>query len=287
MAGVEGRVVAVTGAGNGLGREYALVLARAGARVVVNDLGGSRDGSGSDAAAADAVVEEIRAAGGEAAASYDTVAEAAGGAAVVATALEAFGRIDGVVANAGILRDSAFHKMSEADWDAVQKVHLSGAFHVLRAAWPHFREQRHGRVVVAASTSGIYGNFGQANYGAAKGGLIGLIRTLAIEGGRYGILANAIAPMAATRMTADIAAPELLEKLSPAHVAPVVGHLVSDECTDSGSVFVAGGGQVHRVAQFMTKGVTFSDVPSIEQVADRWSEVTDLSSAVPGMNPVG
>jgi NAD(P)-dependent dehydrogenase (short-subunit alcohol dehydrogenase family) len=263
------------------------VLARAGARVVVNDLGGSRDGSGSDAAAADAVVEEIRAAGGEAAASYDTVAEAAGGAAVVATALEAFGRIDGVVANAGILRDSAFHKMSEADWDAVQKVHLSGAFHVLRAAWPHFREQRHGRVVVAASTSGIYGNFGQANYGAAKGGLIGLIRTLAIEGGRYGILANAIAPMAATRMTADIAAPELLEKLSPAHVAPVVGHLVSDECTDSGSVFVAGGGQVHRVAQFMTKGVTFSDVPSIEQVADRWSEVTDLSSAVPGMNPVG
>jgi NAD(P)-dependent dehydrogenase (short-subunit alcohol dehydrogenase family) len=142
-------------------------------------------------------------------------------------------------------------------------------------------------VVVAASTSGIYGNFGQANYGAAKGGLIGLIRTLAIEGGRYGILANAIAPMAATRMTADIAAPELLEKLSPAHVAPVVGHLVSDECTDSGSVFVAGGGQVHRVAQFMTKGVTFSDVPSIEQVADRWSEVTDLSSAVPGMNPVG
>jgi NAD(P)-dependent dehydrogenase (short-subunit alcohol dehydrogenase family) len=287
MAGVEGRVVAVTGAGNGLGREYTLVLARAGARVVVNDLGGSRDGSGSDAAAADAVVEEIRAAGGEAAASYDTVAEAAGGAAVVATALEAFGRIDGVVANAGILRDSAFHKMSEADWDAVQKVHLSGAFHVLRAAWPHFREQRHGRVVVAASTSGIYGNFGQANYGAAKGGLIGLIRTLAIEGGRYGILANAIAPMAATRMTADIAAPELLEKLSPAHVAPVVGHLVSDECTDSGSVFVAGGGQVHRVAQFMTKGVTFSDVPSIEQVADRWSEVTDLSSAVPGMNPVG
>jgi NAD(P)-dependent dehydrogenase (short-subunit alcohol dehydrogenase family) len=287
MAGVEGRVVAVTGAGNGLGREYARVLAAAGARVVVNDLGGSRNGSGSDQAAADAVVDEIRAAGREAVASYDSVAEAAGGAAVVATALDAFGRIDGVVANAGILRDGAFHKMSEADWDAVQKVHLYGAFHVVRAAWPHLREQRHGRIVVAASTSGIYGNFGQANYGAAKGGLIGLVQTLAIEGRKYGVLANAIAPMAATRMTADIATPELLERLTPAHVAPVVGHLLSDECTDSGSVLVAGGGQVHRVAQFMTKGVTFSDVPSIEQVADRWSEVTDLSSAVPGMNPVG
>jgi NAD(P)-dependent dehydrogenase (short-subunit alcohol dehydrogenase family) len=287
MAGVEGRVVAVTGAGNGLGREYARVLAAAGARVVVNDLGGSRDGSGSDQAAADAVVDEIRAAGREAVASYDSVAEAAGGAAVVATALDAFGRIDGVVANAGILRDGAFHKMSEADWDAVQKVHLYGAFHVVRAAWPHLREQRHGRIVVAASTSGIYGNFGQANYGAAKGGLIGLVQTLAIEGRKYGVLANAIAPMAATRMTADIATPELLERLTPAHVAPVVGHLLSDECTDSGSVLVAGGGQVHRVAQFMTKGVTFSDVPSIEQVADRWSEVTDLSSAVPGVNPVG
>ncbi|MDT7741844.1 MAG: hypothetical protein QOE59_922 [Actinomycetota bacterium] len=287
MAGVEGRVVAVTGAGNGLGREYARVLAAAGARVVVNDLGGSRNGSGSDQAAADAVVDEIRAAGREAVASYDSVAEAAGGAAVVATALDAFGRIDGVVANAGILRDGAFHKMSEADWDAVQKVHLYGAFHVVRAAWPHLREQRHGRIVVAASTSGIYGNFGQANYGAAKGGLIGLVQTLAIEGRKYGVLANAIAPMAATRMTADIATPELLERLTPAHVAPVVGHLLSDECTDSGSVLVAGGGQVHRVAQFMTKGVTFSDVPSIEQVADRWSEVTDLSSAVPGVNPVG
>jgi NAD(P)-dependent dehydrogenase (short-subunit alcohol dehydrogenase family) len=287
MSGVEGRVVAITGAGGGLGREYALALAAAGARVVVNDLGGARDGTGSGSEAADRVVAEIRDAGGEAAPSHDGVADETGGAAVVQAALDAFGRIDGVVANAGILRDAAFHKMTEADWDAVQKVHLYGAFHVVRAAWPHFREQRRGRVVVAASTSGIYGNFGQANYGAAKGGLIGLVQTLAIEGGRYGITANAIAPMAATRMTADVAPREILEKLAPAHVAPVVAYLLSDECTDSGSVIVAGGGQVHQVTQFMTKGVTFAEVPTLEQVADRWSEVTDLSGAVPGVNPVG
>jgi NAD(P)-dependent dehydrogenase (short-subunit alcohol dehydrogenase family) len=286
MAGVEGRVVAVTGAGNGLGREYALVLARAGARVVVNDLGGARDGSGAGSAAADAVVAEITTAGGDAVANYDNVASEAGGAAVVQTALDAFGRIDGVVANAGILRDSAFHKMTVADWDAVQQVHLYGSFYVIHAAWPHFREQRHGRVVVATSTSGIYGNFGQANYGAAKGGLVGLINTLAIEGARYNITANAIAPMAATRMTEDIAPAELLEKLSPAHVAPVVGYLLTDEASETGSILVAGGGQVHRVRQFQTKGVVFGDVPSIDQVADRWDEIVDLTGAVPGTNPV-
>ncbi|WP_433799843.1 SDR family NAD(P)-dependent oxidoreductase [Actinomycetospora sp. CA-084318] len=287
MAGVEGRVIAVTGAGNGLGRQYALVLAAAGARVVVNDLGGARDGSGGGSSAADAVVEEIRAAGHEAVANYESVATEEGGAAIVRSALDAFGRIDGVVANAGILRDKAFHTMTAQDWDAVQQVHLDGGFHVLRAAWPHFREQRHGRVVVATSTSGIYGNFGQANYGAAKGGLIGLINTLAIEGARHGILANAIAPMAATRMTEDIAPPEVLAALDPAHVAPVVGHLLTDECTETGAVLVAGGGQVHRVRQFRSKGVTFAEVPTIEQVGDRWADIVDLDGAVPGTNPVG
>jgi NAD(P)-dependent dehydrogenase (short-subunit alcohol dehydrogenase family) len=287
MAGVEGRVIAVTGAGGGLGREYALLLARSGAKVVVNDLGGARDGSGAGNTAADTVVAEIRESGGEAVANHDSVATPEGGAAVVQTALDAFGRIDGVVANAGILRDGAFYKMPPAAWDAVMKVHLYGAFNVIQPAFVHFREQRHGRIVVATSTSGIYGNFGQANYGAAKSGLIGLIQTLAIEGRKYNIQANAIAPIAATRMTEDIAPPEFLAKLPPAHVAPVVGYLLTDESTDTGSVLVAGGGNIHRVAQFQTKGVTFADVPTIGQVADRWSEIVGLDGAVPGVNPLG
>ncbi|HUR75044.1 MAG TPA: SDR family NAD(P)-dependent oxidoreductase [Sporichthya sp.] len=287
MAGVRDRVVVITGAGNGLGREYALTLAASGAKVVVNDLGGARDGTGSGALAADKVVHEITAAAGTAVANYDSVATAEGGAAIVQTALDAFGRIDGVIANAGILRDRAFHKMSAEDFDAVVQVHLYGAFHTIRAAWPHLREQQHGRVVVATSTSGIFGNFGQSNYGAAKGGLIGLVNTLAIEGRKAGVLANAVAPMAATRMTEDVAPPEVLAALSPAHVAPVVGHLCSDELTESGSVFVVGGGRVYRVAQFQTKGVTFAEVPSIEEVGRRWNEISDLDGAVAGINPVG
>jgi NAD(P)-dependent dehydrogenase (short-subunit alcohol dehydrogenase family) len=287
MAGVQDRVIVVTGAGNGLGREYALTLAKGGAKVVVNDLGGSRDGTGGGSAAADAVVADIKAAGGEATANYDSVATEAGGAAIVATALEAYGRIDGVIANAGILRDRAFHKMSAEDWDAVLQVHLYGAFHTIRAAWPHLREQQHGRIVVATSTSGIFGNFGQANYGAAKAGLIGLINTLAIEGRKANVYANAVAPMAATRMTEDIAPAEVLAALPPEHVAPIVGHLCSDEMTDTGQVFVVGGGRVYRVAQFQSKGVTFPDVPSMADVAARWSEITDLGNAEIGANPVG
>ncbi|MGQ0465079.1 MAG: SDR family NAD(P)-dependent oxidoreductase [Sporichthyaceae bacterium] len=287
MAGVQDRVIVVTGAGNGLGREYALTLAAGGSKVVVNDLGGSRDGTGGGSSAADAVVAEIAAAGGQAVANYDSVSTEAGGAAIVQTALDAYGRIDGVIANAGILRDRAFHKLSAEDWDAVLQVHLYGTFHTIRAAWPHLREQQHGRIVVATSTSGIFGNFGQANYGAAKAGMIGLINTLAIEGRKANVLANAVAPMAATRMTEDIAPAEVLAALPPAHVAPVVGHLCSDELTDSGQVFVVGGGRVYRVAQFQSKGVTFADVPSIADVASRWSEITDLGGADVGRNPVG
>ncbi|MBA3743892.1 SDR family NAD(P)-dependent oxidoreductase [Sporichthya sp.] len=287
MAGVQDRVIVITGAGNGLGREYALTLAASGAKVVVNDLGGSRDGTGAGSAAADAVVQEITPAGGAAVANYDSVATADGGKAIVQTALDAFGRIDGVIANAGILHDKAFHKMSFEDWDSVLQVHLYGAFNTIHAAWPHLREQQHGRIVVATSTSGIFGNFGQSNYGAAKSGMIGLINTLAIEGRKANVFANAVAPMAATRMTQDAAPPEVLAALGPEHVAPVVGHLCSDELTESGSVLVVGGGRVYRVAQFQTKGVTFAEVPSIEEVGRRWNEISDVDGAVLGINPVG
>jgi len=287
MSGVEGRVVVVTGAGGGLGRDYALLLAENGAKVVVNDLGGARDGSGAGSEMADAVVEEIKAAGGEAVASYDSVATTEGAEAIVATALKEFGAIHGIVNNAGILRDMSFAKMTDEAWDLVVKVHLYGGYNVTKAAWPHFRAQEFGRIVMAASTSGLFGNFGQSNYGAAKLGLVGLVNTLALEGGRANIYANAIAPMAATRMTADIAPQEVLDQLPAAHVSPVVGYLLTEESTENGSVFVVGGGQVYRVAQFQNKGVVFPTPPSIEQVADSWDAITDMSGAVLGSNPVG
>jgi len=287
MPGVSDRVIVVTGAGGGLGREYALLLAREGARVVVNDLGGARDGSGAGSTMADAVVAEIKETGGLAVANYDSVATEEGAQSLIQTALDEFGAVHGVVNNAGILRDGAFHKMTSDNWDAVQKVHLYGGYNVTRAAWPHFREQQFGRIVVAASTSGLYGNFGQANYGAAKLGLVGLINTLAIEGAKSNITANAVAPLAATRMTEDVASPEFLEKLPPAHVAPVVGYLLTEECEDTASVFVVGGGLVQRVAQFQNKGVNFSEPPTVDQVAERWSDITDMTGAVPGVNPLG
>lgn len=287
MAGLDGRVVIITGAGGGLGREYALLVADEGARVVVNDLGGARDGSGAGQAMADAVVDEIRQRGGTALANYDNIATEDGARSVVDAALAEFGTVDGIVNNAGILRDGAFHKMDSQNWDAVLKVHLYGGYYVTRAAWPHLRENKFGRVVMATSTSGLFGNFGQANYGAAKLGLVGLTNTLAIEGAKYGILVNAVAPMAATRMTTDIAPPELLDKLPAAQVAPVVGYLLSEQCTDTAGVYVVGGGNVQRVAQFQNKGVSFSEPPTVDELTARWSEISDLSNVELGTNPVG
>jgi NAD(P)-dependent dehydrogenase (short-subunit alcohol dehydrogenase family) len=279
MPGVQDRVVVITGAGGGLGREYALTLAREGACVVVNDLGGARDGTGAGSAMADRVVEEIRAAGGRAAANYDSVATEAGGAAIIQTALDEFGAIHAVVSNAGILRDGTFHKMTAENFNAVVQVHLYGGYNVVRAAWPHFREQSFGRVVVATSTSGLFGNFGQANYGAAKLGLVGLINTLAIEGAKYSIKANAVAPIAATRMTEDLLPPEALARIGPQFVAPVVSYLCSEEVPETGSVFIVGGGKVQRAALFQNDGVTFDSPPSVDEVAARWSEIADLATA--------
>jgi NAD(P)-dependent dehydrogenase (short-subunit alcohol dehydrogenase family) len=279
MPGLQDRVIVVTGAGGGLGREYALTLAQEGAIVVINDLGGARDGTGAGSAMADQVVAEINDAGGRAVANYDSVADADGAANIIKTALDEFGAVHGVVSNAGILRDSTFHKMTFDNWDAVLKVHLYGAYNVLRAAWPHFREQRCGRVVVATSTSGLFGNFGQANYSAAKLGLVGLINTLAQEGAKYNIKANAVAPIAATRMTQDILAPEVLAKVTPRFVAPVVAHLCSEEVAETASVFIVGGGKVQRAALFQNDGVTFADPPSVDDVSAKWSDITDLSTA--------
>lgn len=286
MSTVTDRVVVVTGAGGGLGRQHALLLARHGAKVVVNDLGGARDGTGGGADMADAVVAEITEEGGQAVASYDSVATSEGGRAVVDTAIGAFGRVDAVVNNAGILRDVTIHNMTDEQLDAVLKVHLYGTFHVTRAAWPHFREARHGRVVVTTSTSGLYGNFGQSNYGAAKLGVVGLVKSLALEGRKHDITANAVAPIAATRMTADVLPEDTLAELDPAYVSPLVVKLCADELTASGDVYLAGGGLYQRLALFASRGVTFDHVPTLDELDAAWQEIGDLDGATLAGHPL-
>jgi NAD(P)-dependent dehydrogenase (short-subunit alcohol dehydrogenase family) len=271
--GFDNRVAIVTGAGGGLGRCHALELARRGARVVINDLGGSVDGTGHSDGPAAQVVREIAALGGEAAVSTDSVASAAGGQAIVKTALEAFGRIDIVINNAGILRDKAFHNLTPDLVDPVIDVHLKGAFNVTRAAWTHFRDQGYGRVVNTASNSGLLGNFGQASYGAAKMGLVGLTRVLALEGAKYDIKVNAVAPVAYTRMTAELM-PDLEEKLKPEYVSQVVVFLVHESCPVTGEVYSAGGGVVSRFFVGLTPGYVNPEL-TVEAVRDHFDEVRD------------
>lgn len=275
---LQDRVVIVTGAGGGLGRAHALLFARHGAKVVVNDLGGSSHGEGANVSAADRVVEEILAAGGTAVANHDSVTD---GARIVEQALDSFGRVDVLVNNAGILRDKTFHKMEDSDWELVYRVHVEGAYKVTHAAWPHLRGQNWGRVIFTSSTSGIYGNFGQANYGMAKLGLYGLTRTLAIEGRKHGILVNAIAPTGGTRMTEGLIPPQVFEQLKPELISPLVVFLASEQCQDSGQLFEVGGGWVGKVRWERSQGVGFDPREGFtpEQVAANWGQIGDFEGA--------
>ncbi|XP_040051622.1 peroxisomal multifunctional enzyme type 2 [Gasterosteus aculeatus] len=275
----EGRVALVTGSGGGLGREYALAFAERGASVVVNDLGADTKGGGKSSAAADKVVEEIRAKGGKAVANYDSVED---GEKVIQSALDAFGRIDIVVNNAGILRDRSFARTSDLDWDLIHRVHLRGSFSVTRAAWNHMKNQAFGRIIMTTSAAGIYGNFGQANYSAAKLGLLGLANTLAIEGLRYNIRCNTIAPVAGSRLTETVMTPELVASLKPEYIAPMVLWLCHEQCQENGALFEAGAGWIGKLRWERSQGsiVRQKNQPMTpEAVRDQWDKICDFTDA--------
>lgn len=274
----DGKVAIVTGAGNGLGRQYAHLLASRGAKVVVNDLGGSVKGEGQQAAkhAADVVVDEIKAKGGEAVADKHSVEF---GDKIVKTAVDAFGTVDIVINNAGILRDVSFQKMREIDWDLIMLVHLKGAFSVTRAAWNIMREKGYGRIVNTGSSSGIYGSFGQVNYSTAKMGLWGFTQSLAKEGQKRGIYVNCIAPVAGTRMTETVMPAEVVAALKPDFVAPFTAWLASESCKETGSLYEVGAGFIAKNRWQQSKGVQFDvDNLSIEQIRDQWSGVNQFES---------
>jgi NAD(P)-dependent dehydrogenase (short-subunit alcohol dehydrogenase family) len=268
----DGKVAVVTGAGHGLGRSHALLLAERGAKVVVNDLGGALDGTGASTGPAAEVVELIAKNGGEAVANAGNVATPEGAEEIIQTARDAFGRIDIVVNNAGILRDKSFGKMTVEEFDSVLAVHVRGSFLVSRAAFPHMKEQRYGRIVNTSSPAGLFGSFGQANYSTAKMGLVGLTKTLGIEGARAGIKANAIAPIAWTRMTEALLPAEFEERFTPDRVSPLVAFLAHESCETSGEVFSVGAGHIARV--FVAEGPGWrTDDLSIEAIRDNWDAI--------------
>jgi NAD(P)-dependent dehydrogenase (short-subunit alcohol dehydrogenase family) len=276
-----GRVAVITGAGAGLGKCYALELAKRGAKIVINDLGGSKDGVGSNDSAANKVVEEIKALGGEAVPNHDNVATAAGGQNIIKTAIDAFGKVDILINNAGILRDKTFTKMEEENWDSVMNVHLKGAFNVSKHAFENMKNNGFGRIVMTTSGAGLFGNFGQSNYAAAKMGLIGLTNVLKIEGAKYNVKVNVMAPVAASRLTEDVLPPELFQKLKPDFVAPAVLYLCSDKCTDSGMVINAALGYFSRSAILTGPGAFLSDgktIPTPEDVMENWGTITSLET---------
>ncbi|AMM87210.1 SDR family NAD(P)-dependent oxidoreductase [Martelella sp. AD-3] len=274
------QVAIVTGAGGGLGRSHALTLARHGAAVVVNDFGGARDGSGGTTEASEAVVREITAAGGRAIANAGNVASESDMAEMVEQAFSAFGRIDVLINNAGILRDKSFAKMEIEDFRRVVEVHLMGTTIATKAVWAQMREQKYGRILVTSSTSGSYGNFGQSNYGAAKMGVLGLMNVLHLEGAKYGIHVNAIVPTAATRMTGDMMDPEMLELLAPELVSPAAVWLVSRDAP-SRIALLAGAGTVARLALVESQGVCFAGQEfTPETVGDRFDEIASLDGQI-------
>ena len=273
------QVAVVTGAGGGLGRVYALELAKRGAKVVVNDFGGSRDGTGGASTPADDVVNEIKALGGEAVANYDNVATPEGGENIIETATDAFGTVDIVINNAGILRDKSFTKMEPENWHAVLDVHLNGAYHVTRPAFKVMREKGYGRIIMTTSAAGLYGNFGQTNYSAAKMGLVGLMNTIKLEGKKYNIKVNTVAPLAASRLTEDVLPADLLDKVKPEFVAPIVIYLASSRCKETGNIYNAGMHSFNRAAVVTGPGRTIGDgdnLPTVEDIMDHFDAIDSL-----------
>jgi len=268
------RVAVITGAGGGLGRTYALEFAKRGGKVVVNDLGGAADGSGAGTSMADQVVKEITEAGGTAVSNYDSVATPEGGEAIIQTALDNFGQVDIVVNNAGILRDKSFAKLSQGELELVLDVHLKGGFFVSQPAFRAMKERNYGRFVHTSSAAGIFGNFGQTNYGAAKMGLVGLSNVIAIEGAKNNIKSNVIAPIARTRMTEDLLGP-MAENVTPECVTPLTVYLCSEQCEETHSIYSVGGGRYARIFIGMAQG-WFSGVgtpATVEEIASNWNTI--------------
>ena len=274
----DGKVAVVTGAGGGLGEAYALMLAQRGAKVVVNDLGGTFDGKGSDSTAAQKVVEQIKAAGGEAVANHESVSSWESAQKIIQDAIDHYGKIDILINNAGILRDKSLLKMEIADYLKVIEVHLHGTFFCTKAAFGPMREQGYGRIVSTASSAGIYGNFGQTNYGAAKMGVVGLMNCVCQEGARYGILANTIMPTAGTRLTATVMPPDVVAKVKPEFVAPMVIYMCSEKFQESGKIYSAGGGYFSRTAIVEGPGLFLDTASGItpDLVAEKIEEIGSL-----------